>query len=72
MSPYLLNLIRFTVLASLTAAALLTAAKRVAPERTEITRRFGYFFVRCLVTVGFWALILWIVWPDSTTSGGLP
>jgi hypothetical protein len=56
-SDYHANLIRFVVLSSLVAAALLAATKRVEPTRKEFPQCFTYFFVRCFVTIGFWVAV---------------
>jgi len=72
MSPYTVNLIRFVTLASLVAAGLLTAAKRVEPDQKELLRRFLYFFVRCFVTIGFWAFLLWLFADGTDVASGPP
>ncbi len=72
MSPYTANLIRFVTLASLVGAGLLTTARKVAPEQAGLWRRFLYFFVRCWVTLGFWAAILSIFSDGSDGTAGMP
>jgi hypothetical protein len=71
-SDYHANLIRFVVLSSLVAAALLAATKRVEPTRKEFPQRFTYFFVRCFVTIGFWVAVLWIFSGLPSGSHGEP
>lgn len=72
MAPYTVNLLRFVTLASLVAAGLLTAAKRVEPEQKDLLRRFIYFFARCFVTIGFWAFLLWLLSDGTDSPSGLP
>jgi hypothetical protein len=53
---------------SLLTALGLVYLRKAEPERRGFSNRFRYFFGQCLIMVGIWAALCWLLFGRSLSS----
>lgn len=61
MRAQITSLIIVVITASLVATLGLVYLPRAEPERHGFSDRFRHFFGRTVVTIGFWSILVWLL-----------